>query len=272
MSGLRRLFLLFFTLAPALGAALPAAAAGLVAHRAEYAMSLATTTRGGNVVGARGSMTYRLQRQCDGWTVENHTELILHTTDDRRVESVYDYAAWESADGRRLRFRATHSRDGTITERVRGTATLDGADGGSVRFTAPEKDRRDLPSGTVFPVEHTRVIMEGARAGKKLVSVPLFDGAEKEALFQVTAAIGERVADAKSTALADPPAALTDNPAWPVHLAFHGMGPNAPATPEFEVSARLHANGIAGFLRQDYGKFALNGRLQTLDLLPPPDC
>ena len=75
-------------------AALPADAAGLnaalAAHRAIYTLTL-SSSRGGEVIAARGTMGYGDPRR-DGWAVRQRLSMTLTNTDGQDVEMVSDHA------------------------------------------------------------------------------------------------------------------------------------------------------------------------------------
>src|SRR6185503_188526 len=96
------------------------------------------------------------------------------------------------------------TRDGEVTEVLRGRASLDGAGkGGKVTFAEPEGEMLELPPGTIFPTEHTLLLIDRAKVGEKSFAKPVFDGATLDGAMEINAVIGAALA-------ADPPA---DGPA-----------------------------------------------------------
>ena len=49
---------------------------------------------------------------------------------------------------------------------------------GQARYTVPADATKQLPPGTLFPMAHTSAILAAAEAGKKFLSLPLFDGTD----------------------------------------------------------------------------------------------
>lgn len=247
-------------------------AVDLAPHRAVYAMALDAARPAAGIAGAHGTMTYEFKDGCDGWTVENRTELIIDHLDRPRSETAWEFVAWEAKSGDRYRFWVTTERGGRVVEEIEGSAEME--DGGGVaRFISPRDMTVDLPPGTLFPMEHTLRMLEAAEGGERLFLRPLFDGTEVGGPSQVNAIIGkEQPADGEGLPadLGDG-SALLDVPSWHVSLAFFPLE-GKEAQPDYEVSLRYFANGVGTDIRQDFGDFALQGRLEILEPLPPPDC
>lgn len=270
----------------------------LTSHHATYDMRLATSRPASGIVGAGGTMTYTFTVGCDGWTVETRTDLTMMQAQGGPLETTWDFVAWEAmgettgeatgeaTDTQSYRFRVRNTRNGTAVEAYEGTATLD-ADGGQARFTLSGGDGTggetiDLPPGTLLPTRHTQELVRRARAGGRFLAAPVFDGSGIHGAFLVTAAIGREVSpDTLQAHIRErdedlAAANLLTGPAWPMTLAFFSpdtAGPGADdAVPDFEVSLRYHANGVAENLFQDFGDFSLRGALRSLDALPPPQC
>jgi hypothetical protein len=163
-------------------AALPADAAGLntasAAHRAIYNLTLASS-RGGEIIAARGTMGYEVIDACDGWAVRQRLSMTLTNTEGQDVQMVSDYATWESKDGLKFRFHMKQTTDTAVTSQTDGDAKLERAGGpGEAHYTVPEDTTKPLPAGTLFPMAHTSAILAAAEAGKKFIALPLFDGTD----------------------------------------------------------------------------------------------
>ena len=109
--------------APPPVAAIEAAAAGLTGQDATYALHL-ERARGGNVVGALGTMTYKVDDLCHAWASQQRLEMTLTNSDGTDVKTISDYATWESKDGRQMNFHLRQTTDGAVTAEVDGTAAL----------------------------------------------------------------------------------------------------------------------------------------------------
>ena len=242
----------------------------LLAHRAVYKMSLLSSTRGSDVVGADGAMFYRFSRACDGWTVENRTYLRLTYENGAHTESIWTYASWEADDGPGFRFHARYDQNGRMVEKLEGQANLSAKGAaGTARFVGPAETVIDLPKGTLFRTEHMRAFIEAAEAGGKTLTRIVFDGASIDNPFLVNAVFGP-LSDADAKALAKA-AGLEAVPSWWTRMAFFPH--HSPAElPDFEIGANYRADGVADSITQHFEEFALQVKLNELEVLPAPDC
>jgi len=250
------------------------AGADLVAHRAIYKMSLASSKSGSGVTAASGAMSYKFGDSCDGWIVENKTALTFAYSDGAPVSTTWDFVTWESKDGLHYRFRVRSTRDGTVNEEIDGTADLEGkGKGGIAKFTLPEAKSLPLPAGTLFPTEHTLRMIELAQHGEHLAERTLFDGTGTDQTFAVSAIIGKAAQAAKHDG-PDLPGInhlLLAATSWPMQMAFFPDGSDEPE-PDYEVGVRYYQNGVADDVLQSFGTFSLRGTLERLEALPKPDC
>ena len=175
------------TLCAALVAA-PLAASELVGHRAIYKLTLETAR--GDVIGATGTMGYEVIDACDAWAVRQRLAINITSRDGSDGDLAADYTTWESKDGLRLRFRMRQSTDDMLVTDLAGTAKLDSVGGeGEATYAVPADTVKKLPAGTMFPTAHPELILESAKAGKRFLAVPLFDGTNAEGAQDSTVAI-----------------------------------------------------------------------------------
>lgn len=251
------------------GSSTPVAAMDFIPHRATYIMSLNTSKPGSGISGANGVMVYQFSDACDGWIVENRTVLNFNYTEGGKVATTWDFLTWESKNGRRYRFYMRSTRDGQLSDEIDGTAVMDkDRAGGEARYDKPERMIIPLPEGTLFPLAHTRKLIEKAKEGKKFFPQIVFDGSGTDGPFEVTAAIGRQMDGTTAGQISDP---LLETMSWSVRMAFFPMEGDT-TTPDYEVDLRYHENGIAQNLVQDFGSYTLRGWLSKLEPLPKPDC
>ena len=239
-----------------------AQAAPLAAHHALYALSL-NTAHEQNVTEAHGTMSYDVADTCTGWTTAQHLVIDLTNKDGQDVHMVSDYATIESKDGTRLDFHTKQMTDQAVTAQLDGSAVLEHSGGrGHADFTSPEKKQVLLPEGTLLPMAHTGALLDAAIAGKKFLSVPLFDGTGLDGAQDTFVTVENWHA-----ASGQKWAALSPLASGRVHIAFFDRG-SAAETPDYEIGMQYFANGVADDLAMDFGEFAMNGKLQTLDMHP----
>jgi hypothetical protein len=242
--------------------AMAAAANALIAHRALYTLSLASV-KGGEVIGARGTMGYEVTDACEGWAVRQRLRLTITTSNGQEIEMASDYTTWEAKDGLKFRYHMRQTTDTAVTSQTDGEAILQKYGGpGEARYRIPRESISKLPAGTVFPMAHTAAIIAAARDKKRFLSLPLFDGTDEngaEDSFII-------VLDWK------PPmqtkwSALSSLPSTRVHLTFFDNKLDA-MLPAYEVAMRYWENGVADDMKMDFGDFVMDAKMK--DFTPQP--
>lgn len=238
----------------------------MAAHRALYTLALSNRpTEGGgtDVVGATGTMGYEVIDACDGWATRQQLDLVVTDADGQNIHMVSDYTTWEAKDGLSFRFHTRQTTDDAVTSQIDGDARLAGLDGaGTAHYTSPKDTTVALPKGTLFPMAHTEALLAAARAGKRFIALPLFDGTSENGA-EDTSII---VLDTKPPMPAPYPA-LSALPSARVHLAFFERTPES-TLPDYQVTMRYWENGVADALRMDFGDFVVDGKLSEFRLLP----
>ncbi len=284
------LFLVPVLAGPAALLARPAqAAVPLAAHHAEYALTLDTapgaTSDSADVVAARGTMTYDVTDACTAWASNQRLSLTLTNRDGQDIAMVSDYATYETKDGTHLDFHMKQTTDTAVTQQVEGSATLPPRSGavsavpasatpgapepaGAVHYTVPAVKTMPLPEGTLFPMAHTEAIIQGAEAGKKFLTLPLFDGTGPDGAQDTFVTILDW---GKPDTTKWP--ALAELPSGRVHISFFDRNkPGGGQTPDYEIGMRYWENGVADALRMNFGDFVMNGTLSTFRPGAAPHC
>ncbi|PWC29225.1 EipB family protein [Teichococcus aestuarii] len=235
-------------------------------HRAAYRLTLDRARQGSEVIQAEGAMLFEVMDACDGWTTRQRLQLVVADRAGQTVETASDYSTWESKDGRRLRFTLTQTAQGAVTQRISGEAELEpGGKGGTVTYEAPSASQASLPPGTLLPMAHTIRTLEMARAGQRMLVTPLFDGTSEEGAQDSTTLLSSW-----TPAPAEPRFPLMAGQASArMRIAFFGKDAAAGASaPEYEVGLRYYANGVADEMKMDFGDFAVDAAMQSLEPLP----
>jgi hypothetical protein len=237
----------------------------LVSYRAIYEVSLEHTS--GGVLAARGRMAVEFHDTCDGWSTTQR--LIADMTDSEGATSRTDFfvTAWESKDGRTMRFDINNAHDGKTQSRQRGSATL-GSDGsGIVQLASGKPARFSLPKGTEFPTAQIVDVLRMARRGGLLKHL-VFQGGDATDLNFSTAVVGRQAnAAALATDLqADKSGLLKGSPAWSVLLSYFPLSERK-ESPDYEVATHLYANGVSGSMSLVYPDYSLRATLVRLETL-----
>jgi hypothetical protein len=260
----------------ALGAAvaLPGRAAepgveAMVGHRAAYRLTLDKVRDNSDIARAEGVMLYEVVDSCDGWATRQRFQLRLTDRDGQDVETASDYSTFETKDGKKIRFSLTQTSQGAVSQRVAGEAEVT-PDGGTVTYTEPEQKEEALPKGTLLPMLHTIRSLAAARAGTRMMVVPLFDGTSPDGAQDTTTVISAWTPPQPNARFPD----LAKLGSARMRVAFFdrkddGSGGGASA-PDYEVGLRYYENGVADEMSMDFGEFSVNGALQELSILPNP--
>ncbi|MCF3946239.1 cell envelope integrity EipB family protein [Acidiphilium sp. AL] len=235
----------------------------LTGQNATYTLSL-SKVRGHSVTGATGRLRFDVLETCRAYTVSQHMTLLIRNQDGSLTRTISDYDTWESKSGHRLTFLLRQSEDGKTKVEDQGTATT-GPKGGVVNYTVPKGRVVKLPPGTLFPMAHTRHILEASAKGEPYIDPPLFDGTSAHgAEHTFVAILGRR--DAQKSRFA-PLAAL---PSTLVDIGFFRRKPRD-EEPDFRTQMRYYTNGVSRDVRLDFGNFVLHGKLTALTI-PPVAC
>jgi hypothetical protein len=247
------------------GAASIAAAAEIAPHRASYTLSLGGSKSSSGVVAITGAMFIEWQEVCDGWTINQRMRFQMSDTDGERTDNDISFSSWEAKDGLSYRFTMRSSRDGEVTETLRGRAEL----GGKAAFNEPAGVELELPPGTLFPSEHTLVLIRAAEGGEKTFSKLVFDGATQDGAMEVNAVIGNVLGQLGT--LPRISAEVGNRKAWRVRMAFFKTDGKS-SEPEYETSLGLQDNGVGRDYTFEYPEFTIKSRLYLLEALPKPRC
>ena len=243
-------------------------------HRVAYVFRMDRARLDSGIVDIKGGMTYEIADACDGWTVNQKIFMQLFSRRNRSFRTVTNYTSWESKDGLRFRFSTSTTRNGRVSERFKGTASLraDGS-GGSATFTMPKGKTMKLAAGTIFPTAHSELVMAAAVKGDNFVWRTLFDGTTDKGPYGVSAVISKPKTpsgegDAKIGKMLGE---LGEPRYWSIKLAFFPENTKAPQ-PDYELGVGMHANSVIRFLKMDYGQFVIDARLAKIEPLPKAKC
>ncbi|MGH7067356.1 MAG: EipB family protein [Acetobacteraceae bacterium] len=246
---------------PALQPSLP-----FVGQRALYTLSL-SAPRDTSVVAGSGRMGFEVLDACDGWAVRQRLEMTLINAEGGVTRTLSDYATWEAKNGLAFRFHTLDMTNGEITDRLAGVAHLVRPGGpGEVSYSEPAHTKVTLPAGTLFPMAQTEAIILAARAGKKFMASPLFDGTDATGASWSSVAIEGWDPPASRGAASRFPT-LAVMPSTRVRVAFFSGKPST-MLPDFEIGMRYFLNGVADGLDMDFTNFSMRGKMVQLSILP----
>lgn len=251
----------------------PAIATEMASHRAFYRLSMGTLSADSDITDAQGAISYEIRSECDGWIVEQRYATTFLWANGRDSDTSDTYTSWESRDGREYQFNVKRFLNGEETKRISGRAELESKGGpGVAYFDEPSAETIQLPAGTVFPTDHTILLIEKARKGEKFDRHLVFDGSEVEGAAPIsTIILNSRPAEADS--LVKEP--LGPSAVWPMKLAFYaaeGKAGPGEELPHFELSIDMQENGVATVIVLKFDGFEMVGKLESIEAIPEPQC
>lgn len=243
-------------------------ASGLLSHRAVYSLSRHAGGTSDDVAAVKGRLEVTFEVACDGWRLEQFIGFRLYHPDGADLEHVARLAGWESTDGADYWFSTRSYQDRELLEELGGVARLERPGGhGETEFAKPRKETRPLPEGTIFPARHLAELIAAAKNGRQHLTRTVFDGSTLDSPYEITAFFGRE----RASGGADAPRQLSEQRSWTVRLAYFKSSAVQPS-PEFEMSAVLYENGVAGDMIYDYGDFSIDVKLRELEALPVQEC
>ena len=246
-----------------------ASAVELQPHRAFYDLRLESAKPASGITALSGRLALEWADACEGYTLTQRMGFRVVKTGAGEMASDLYIATWESRDGTVLRYNIRNTVNGKVVEEFSGRARLEApGKGGVATFTKPRPMTVELPPGTVFPSEHTRLLVEHALAGERRVARTVFEGMDGDSLRQAFAFLGTARAPETEGQRHELLRGLTS---WPVRIAFFPVGGGGDV-PDYEIGLRLFANGVGDEVRLDYGEFTVGGRLTRLEALPDSGC
>jgi hypothetical protein len=260
-----RLLFAVLTVSAAFAASL-VVAAPLAPHRAVYDLALERASDRSGISGITGRMVYEFNGSaCEGYTVTFRFVTQIDTRDNSRVTD-QQTTTYEDADGKTFSFVTKSFVDQSLDKEVKGTATLENEEL-IVELEKPEQHEIEL-AATQFPTQHLVELIAKAQQGETFYETTLFDGSEDaDRILTTTVVVGKKTQDPAN----DPekPALAEMNPEghWPVNIAyFDGTEDGGEELPVYQISFKLHENGVTRDLVMDYGEFAMKGKLVDLSM------
>jgi hypothetical protein len=243
-----------------LALALPAQAAGLQAHQAEYRITLGTADNATPVGTVRQKLT-----NCQGaWKLERDVQAAVALTQNLRFDIDSALRAEETVNGNSLTYRLVRTMNGERSQRD-GTVTLTLGGGGAAVLNAPEGRKTvELPASTVLPVALTSATLQRLQRGADSFALEAFDMEVISDNFLIKGSVLDPQ-DLPPRLPASVEPERVGAKVWPILLQFFRADrPGDPAL--FQARLRLHETGIISRMVLTYGW--LNFGIDLISLTP----
>jgi len=252
----------------------------LAPHRAIYDLKLAKSRGTRGIEGVRGRILYDFSGSaCEGYQLQFRQVSELDSGEGKAALSDLRSTTWEDGEGNKFRFNSENLFNERRTDIVDGHAERNDS-AVAVSLSKPKDKSFTVPRAAVFPTEHMRRIIAGAREGKSVLEFPVYDGSESgEKLYNTLTVIGRKIeADEKTPgdASAKIPA-LAKLARWPVTISYFDKSErkseqSGEETPVYSISFELYENGISRALSLDYSDFSIRGTMSSLDIKTAKPC
>ncbi|MEM9223714.1 MAG: DUF1849 family protein [Pseudomonadota bacterium] len=255
-----------------------AAADSLLPHRAIYDLALSNAEPSTSLVAASGRLVFELTGSvCDGFTVDFRN--VTQVTDREGTRRVTDLrsSTKETIAPPVLTFSHSTFVDEELASEVKGEATAR-ADGVAVEISEPKVSEFQLARG-IFPTAHTRLILEAAQAGERILEATVYDGGDDaDTLYETATVIGPGETGLPGASgmareeLLNIPGAV-DRTAWRLVVSyFKPGGAEGERVPEYELTFTMLDNGVSYDVVFNYGAFSLSGDITELSVHDAPEC
>ena len=272
-----------FAVAAAGQASLAAPAAGeivLVPHRAVYDLKLSKSSGTRGIQAVRGRILYDFTgNACEGYELQFRQVSELDSGEGKAALSDLRSTTWEDGEAKKFRFNSENLLNDKQTDAVDGNAERN-ASAVAISLKKPKDKNFTVPAGAVFPTEHMRRIIVGAREGKTILEFPVYDGSDTgEKLYNTLTVIGRPIAPGQKP-VADAGAktpALAKLTRWPVTISYFEQkddkgGQAGEQTPVYAITFELYDNGISRALILDYNDLTITGELTSLEMKKEKKC
>ena len=238
----------------------------LLPHRAFYKMATKHTASTTALVNVEGRLSFEMRELCASWTVEQRYVMLYQRGDGSETQINTFLTSWEEKTGEQYKFFVKRDESDGVEKVIEGKGIVpkNKADG-NVKFSQPEPKQITLNKATLFPAGHTVALIKAAKSKKKIARNFLFDGTEVEPAALVNSIIG-----VQKTYLGGLPQ-LDKTAYWPIRMAFFSVEKQQ-LEPEYEISIKLHDNGVVSGLILDYGDLIIEVELMEIDYLQRASC
>lgn len=252
----------------------------LAPHRAVYDLKLSKSHGSRGIQSVRGRILYDFSgNACEGYELQFRQVSELDSGEGKAALSDLRSTTWEDGAAKKFRFNSENLLNDQRTDTVDGHAERN-PKAVAVSLSKPKDKSFTVPLGAVFPTEHMRRIIVGAREGKTILEFPVYDGSETgEKLYNTLTVIGRAIAPGEKPpvdAAAKIPE-LAKLTRWPVTISyFEQKGEKAEhsgeQTPVYAISFELYENGISRALVLDYTDFTITGEMTSLEMKKAKPC
>lgn len=241
----------------------------LLSHRVIYDLELKHAESSSDIAAVDGRMVLEWLEGCIGYSTNQVIKMRIQRGNGPPIFSDFSVVSWEERSGNTFRFLIRNIINGQLIEEYDGRAgyTMVGYPG-LIQMMKPIQADIPLPSGTVFPSQHSDGLIRQAKKGANRIEMRVFDGTGESGIFDAIAFVtGHQRAGEVRTGIDQ----LDIEQSWQMRMSyfkFKDLG----GIPNYEVGFRLFANGVIDQLVLDHGDFEVASNLVHFEPLKTPEC
>ena len=252
----------------------------LAPHRAVYDLKLSKSHGSRGIQAVRGRILYDFSgNACEGYDLQFRQVSELDSGEGKAALSDLRSTTWEDGAAKKFRFNSENTLNDRAADKVDGHAERK-TEAVAVSLSRPKDKTFDVTPSTVFPTEHMRRIIVGAREGKTILEFPVYDGSETgEKVYNTLTVIGRAIApgDKPPQDAAAKFLELAKLARWPVTISYFDRQDEkaeraGEQTPVYAISFELYENGISRALILDYTDFTITGEMTSLEMKKEKPC
>ena len=244
-----------------------ASSPGIVAHKAFYGMEMWEKLQNSSIVSVNGRSVFVMERECTGWrSIEDYMiQFVAENGGADRVLSHFE--SWESDSGDKYSFDIMEESSFEGRKDFGGFVQLESDNSGEAFFTMAPDTAIDLPTDTLFPVQHVQRVLSLAEAGEKMVAATVFTGAEPDSALMRTSTVVGGWRDDPAVDLGP----LAQDGYWQINIAYFKPAAKT-AEPEYEIKFSMQRNGLVRGYVIDYGDFSIEASLTSVEPVEAQAC
>lgn len=252
----------------------------LAPHRAIYDLKLSKSSGSRGLQAVRGRIVYDFSgNACDGYELNFRQVSSLDSGEGKDALSDLRSTTWEDGAAKTFRFSSQNKLNDNQTDVVEGAAERKPS-AVSIQLTKPKSKKLTVPVNAVFPTEHMRRIVAGAREAKSVLEFPVYDGSETgEKLYNTLTVIGRAIEPGQKpvTDVGAKTPELARLQRWPVTISYFEHKDEkgektGEQTPVYAITFELYENGVSRSLILDYNDFTITGELSSLEMKKEKPC
>lgn len=242
----------------------------IIPHKAVYKITMTSKNSGSRLANIDGKMAFDLNHSCAGWISSYDFDLRYEYVDAPGLKVQSDFDTFESLKGDEFSFSTQRSRNDELYETIQGNAFLDQQDSRIV-FSQPDNLTHIIGADTLFPIQHTKALIDHAQNKQNFFQARVYDGGDSEKPKLINNFIGKKMDIDQLNLSNSIKGQLKDTASWSMRLAAFSHE-DSDSMADYEMTVIFHDNGVVSDMDIDYGSFSIRQELVELIFMSISDC